>query len=460
MNTWTAEEHRRRLRNLNDVHVAVGPEQPFHTIQDYLPGQVVYNLGEYPARFPIAPTQYDADLLRQFAEAGVELIQIHEDWNDSQRVLGADKFTSHDPDGLQAFLDLAHSLGLKVLPYISSGFFDVKDPDFQEGFYDPACSRLIEVYFDYARCSPASPGWRAYLLPRVERLLDEYGFDGLYNDVGYHPGLEELSVAEGQARPAPWPHAAFEDLLGILYDMVHRRGGVVKMHGGPPRISERVKLYDYLWLGEGVESLERLRQEGREAPPYVVPCPDMSRAQVRAESDLYLYTIPYMQFPLRVDGRPFTGERASVPGIAYQPEATCFWTRHCRAIHRHFQEHPDGPYTYGWWDSCPGRPEARQTWLEHLRLYRPMVAPGSRVWVDVREGALFAQTPPPDLVTSLFVNNEVYLVTANFGSEPASLRSTWLWQDRRSGRTATLWKLAPHEMLFLRRVPAEATAGP
>lgn len=455
-----AAEHRRRLRYLAEVHAAVGPETPFHAVQDYLPGQVVYNLGEYPAPFSIAPNDYDVQLLEQFAAAGVELIQIHEDWNDPLRVLGADKFSSHDPEGLRAFIGLAHGLGLKVLPYVSSGFFDIRDPDFREEFYDPARSRLTEIYFDYARCSPASPEWRAYLLPRVERLLDEYDFDGLYNDVGYHAQLEERPLAEGQIRPAPWPHAAFEDLLGLLYGMVHRRGGVVKMHGGPPRISERVRLYDYLWLGEGVESLDRLRQEASQAPPYVVPCPDMSRAQVESEDDLYVYTIPFMQFPLRVDGRPFTGARASVPGVAYQPAATCFWTRHCRAIYRYFQQHPDGPYTYGWWDSCPGRPHARETWLRYLRLYRPMVAPGSRVWTEVRSGTLFAEPPPRDLVTSLFVNSEVYLVAANFGAAPSVLRSTWLWQDRQNQRRGTEWTVAPRQMLFLRRVTAAATAGP
>ena len=39
------------------------------------------------------------------------------------------------------------------------------------------------------RCSPASPGWRAYLLPHVGRVLDEYGVDGLYNDWGYVPNM-------------------------------------------------------------------------------------------------------------------------------------------------------------------------------------------------------------------------------------------------------------------------------
>lgn len=444
-------EHLHRLRNLADVHAALGHQASWHSVQGYLPGQVVYNLGEYPERFSIAPTQEDLDLLTRLAGAGVELIQIHEDYTDSQRLLGADKYSCHDPAGLREFVDLVHGLGMKVLPYVSSGFFDVKDPDFREAFYDAGRSRLVEIYFDYAHCSPASPEWRSYLLPRIERLLDEYGFDGMYNDVGYDRGLAWRALPEGQASPAPWPHAAYEDLLGLLYDMAHRRGGVVKVHGGPYPLSRRVRVYDYLWLGEGVESMELLRRQGREADPYVVPCPDMSRARVVDEHDLYLYTIPYLQFPLRVDGRPFTGKRALVEGIRYQPEERCFWTRHCRAIYRHALGHPEGPHTYGWWDSSPGRPSARDIWLEYLGLYRPMVSSGSRVWSDVREGELFARSPAPDLVASVFVNTETYLVLANYGSLATTFASPWWWRDRRSDRRGREWFLAPRQLLFLVR---------
>ena len=52
-------------------------------------------------------------------------------------------------------------------------FFQRTDPDFRPEWAGP--HDLIEIYFDYARCSPASPGWRSYFLPR---LIGDLGVPG------------------------------------------------------------------------------------------------------------------------------------------------------------------------------------------------------------------------------------------------------------------------------------------
>jgi len=447
-------DERRRMENLRACHDAVDECLRTHFIRDYIPGQVTYNLGEYPARFSIAPTDYDAELLREFADHGVGLVQVHEEWNDSMRVLGATKHTSHDPAGMQAFVDLVHDLDMKIIPYASTGFFDRDDPDFREEWYDPARSMLVEMYFHYVHCSPTSPSWREYLLPRLERILDDYGFDGLYNDMGYYRGAEEMALPEGHVRPAPWPHAAIEDLLALVMDMCHERGGILKCHGVPPELEAHTPVYDYLWVGEGVQDLDKMRRESRERPFYIAPCPDMSRAQVASEHDLYRYTIPYLQFPLRVDGRPMTGERGCVPSLQYQPAEKDFWTRHCLAIRDHYRAHPDGPHSYGMWDSVPGRADARALWLEYLDLYRPMVAHGGRAWLEVRRGALFAEPVPADVTASLFANEETWLVLASYADAPRTLTSAWTWQDRRSSACGHTWHLGPGEMLLLQRVAA------
>ena len=126
MKQLTLAEQRKRMDNLRYGAEHVREALRTHRVHDYHPGQVIYNLGEYPARFSIRPTEYDEQLIRSLAEKGVELIQVHEEWNDAIHVLGADKYSSHDPEGMRAFIDLCHSYGIKILPYMSSGFFDIR----------------------------------------------------------------------------------------------------------------------------------------------------------------------------------------------------------------------------------------------------------------------------------------------------------------------------------------------
>ncbi len=148
---------RQRLANFRWARAAVRKCLREHTVREYLPGQVVYNLGEYPKPFSIRPTDYDLELLKLLAHRGVELIQIHEDWNDSQRVLGADKFTSHDPEGLHEFVDAVHDLGMKIIPYISTGYFEATDPDFREEWAGPG--HLVELPAGGSICCRA---WSRY----------------------------------------------------------------------------------------------------------------------------------------------------------------------------------------------------------------------------------------------------------------------------------------------------------
>ena len=195
MKNPTLEQHRKRIDSINRAEQGNRKYLQRHRVQDYMPGQATYNLGDYPARFSIEPTEYDYNMLKSMAENGVELIQIHEEWNEAIRHFGADKFSSHDPKGLQKFVDLCHDFGIKIIPYISTGYFQVTDPDFRESFartkYELVCS-----HFRYRKCWAGSPTWREYLLPRTFAVLDQYGFDGIYNDWGYDGAWMALDRAK------------------------------------------------------------------------------------------------------------------------------------------------------------------------------------------------------------------------------------------------------------------------
>ena len=153
-------------------------------INDYLYGQAIYTLGDYPKRVYTQVTDYDCELIKQLSDAGVSLIQLHEDWNDASRLHGADKWSSSDPDGLISFIDLCHSHGIKVIPYVSTGFINEFDPCFKEEFSlykEP----LPGLYYKYRKCDVGVPEWRKFVTEKSLSVMDNYGFDGIYNDLGY-----------------------------------------------------------------------------------------------------------------------------------------------------------------------------------------------------------------------------------------------------------------------------------
>ena len=66
MKEISLEKQKKRLENINYAANAVKKCQKRMRIHDYLPGQVTYNLGPYPAKFSIEPTEYDYNLIKSF----------------------------------------------------------------------------------------------------------------------------------------------------------------------------------------------------------------------------------------------------------------------------------------------------------------------------------------------------------------------------------------------------------
>ena len=453
---YSEQEQRQRLKNIALCESSVQNCMKKHLVTSYLPGQCTYNLGEYPCRKPWEIGEWDAEELDRLKAEGIELIQLHEEWNDSQRLFGGNKYSPLNPKGFLQFLNLAHQRGMKVIVYVSSGFFEKRDPDFRTEWARD--QDLVELFYRYARCSPASPSWRAYIRNQFARIMEEYGVDGIYNDLGYvplagnpHPATKDEVLA---FRETPTEDGALGDLLALLYEEVKRRGGIVKAHcGATDRPQTSLKVYDYLWVGEEIQSSDALRNAVKDYSPYVVPCLDMSRARIANEDELYLQSIPYMQFPLLLAGKPFTGERALIPGIQYVAEADDFWTQHCREIWKYYQAHPNGPFSYGWWDSVPGRPDARKTHAKWLKLYGPMIEEGTWAWIEITQSQFFRKRMPSEVVTSAFANREMYLVLANYGKQEVAVETaddyvTLLNLDAQVGRN---WKLEPRSLLILKR---------
>ena len=459
LRAYGPEDQRQRLNNIALGERSIHSCMRKHLITTYLPGQCTYNLGEYPSRKPWEIGEWDLEELDRLKADGIGLIQLHEEWNDSQRLFGANKYSPLNPKGFRLFLDAAHQRGMKVIVYVSSGFFEKRDPEFR-----PEWARdqdLVELYYQYARCSPASPSWRAYICKQFVRIMDEYPVDGIYNDLGY-VRLAGNQHAQTKDEVMAFPEnsdedGALGDLLALLYEEVKSRGGIVKVHcGATDRPQTKLKVYDYLWVGEEVESSDSLRIAVRNYSPYVVPCLDMSRAKIANEDELYLQSIPYMQFPLLLAGKPFTGERGQVERVQYVPEEEDFWTHHCREIWKYYRTHPDGPFSYGWWDSVPGRTAARAVHSKWLRQYSPMVEQGTWAWLEVKQTSLIRGRLPNEVVVSVFANRQLYVVVANYSRKNMTIETAdnFVATEEMEECCGTRWHLGPRSLLILKRQTA------
>lgn len=456
---YTAADHHCRLENIALCQGAIRTCLRKFMVSHYLPGQCAYNLGEYPCRKPWDPGDYDEQELDRLREHGIEIIQVFDEWNDSLRLFGGDKYTPLNPAGFRRFVDMVHRRGMKLLPYASPCFLQRTDPDFRQEWSRDG--DFLELgYWNMARCSPASPGWRAFLLPRITRILDEYGADGIYLDGGYvanarktitAPAADEVVAFE----ETPEHDGAFADLLALIYAEVKRRGGIVKLHvdGATRPMAGDLKVYDYLWVGEGVGNADALREAVKDHPPYVVPCIDMTFAPIDSEQEQYLHAIPYLQFPLLQAGRPFTGERAMIPGVRYRAGAD-FWVERCRKAWEYHQQNPGGPHTYNNWDSVPPRPESRTTHARWLKRYRPLAEEGTWAWLEIGDSTLLAAPPAKEIVVSAFANRQLSLAVANYGRTTVEITTTdaYVPADTPVATPSKTWTLSPRSLEILRRV--------
>ncbi len=458
LGAYSAADHRQRLQNIRYFASSVRRCLRNELITNYLPGQACYNLGEYPSTTAWTVGEYDEQELDRLREHGIRLIQVFDDWNDALRLFGGDKYCAVNPSGYRSFIEMAHRRGMQVLTYVSTGFLERAHPDFQSSWSRPG-DYLVVGYWDMARCAPASPQWRAFLLPRLVRVMDEYGADGLYVDGGYlanrHAAKQQLALATDEIaafRETPDCDGAFGDLLALLYAEVKRRGGILKLHvnAAEQPLTNGLRVYDYLWVGEGVAEADVLRETVKNYPPYVVPCLDMSFTSIESEDDPYLHSIPYLQFPVLMGGRVFTGQRGTVPGVTYQDD---FWTRRCREAWALYQQDPSLLHTYSSWDAVPGSPNTRATHRRWLQRYLPLVADGSWAWLEIHDSDLFLTPLPEGVVASAFANTGAYLVLANYTRQPVTVvtRDTFVSVDQPDLPANAHWPLAGRTLHILRR---------
>jgi len=412
LRSYTASDHRKRLESIAFGERMVSNCVRKHLVTSYIPGHAVFALNNPNGE----PNDKDDQALARLRDIGIGIIQPWSEWSTPW---GKNYLFAKNPDGFRRLVKLAHSHGMKVIPYTSSQFFERTDENFKKAWAWPKSFDLVEADYHLAHCSPASPDWRAYTLHRHLHVLDEYGVDGLYNDLGYlRPGEvpdfyqpsnkrrftedEVLAFKEG-----PTQDGAMSDFLALLYAEVKRRGGIYKLHKeGVDTVHTDLKVYDYLWVGEAAGDLNFVRESTKNYIPYVSP---QRLINTSSENESFINAIPYLQFPIIGHGQP--GEQ----GQKYL-ESFVYW----------------------------------------FNLYRPMVEEGTWVWIDITSSDLFQSLLPRNSVVSLFINREVYLVVANYNNKSFDLKTTdnYISMTNPNIKTQNNWEIGGRSLEILKLVSA------
>ena len=453
-------EHKQRMKNLQSALIDNKQYVRQMRINDYLPGQIIYYLGDYPDKMSISPTEYDYELLRSYAENGVDLIQVHEEWNDTIEKYGSDKWHSCDHEGMLRFVEACHQFNIKIIPYCSASYIHSKSKYYTEEF--SRCSGgCTDMHYSYRVGWAGSEKWRNFIIPRTFDIMDIYGFDGIFNDWGYdwfNSKMVEIPPEKRNYENEPLecydPEA--EDLIHTLYSGVKKRGGIYKLHiGQSDRAPVRGKYYDYLWVGEC--EFDTQCGAGKMYEPYLVPCPDKPRLtnwfERRFDMDEYFAkTIPFVQFPLLTHGRPTLGKCIDVPGVEqYNTEQEDHLYHYFEKVRKWSQEHPDGPYVYSEWSQIPDDPEDYPRWSRYLKLYKEMTKDNTVVYMEIRSSSAILSPIPENVYITEFVNHEDYLVVSNMGSSPYTVTLRDKWMDRQTMNVASSFTVEPKRIIFLKR---------
>jgi hypothetical protein len=162
---------------------------------------------------------------------------------------------------------------------------------------------------------------------------------------------------------------------------------------------------------------------------------------------MFAQTIPFLQFPLRPDGRPYEAEKIiSVPGIKYLKSGMYDTYREMAEYDR---QHPNGPYSYSDWSGIPDNEEYRAKWFNYLALYKPMVEENSVCYMNVTESTLTRGALPEKVYMSVFMGNEVYLCLSNLSDTVQTVELQEEWINRETNARQSRFEIPAGGLVFL-----------
>ena len=266
---WVIEEPERDVNAFKPISFEIGmqvtplrdyPENPYtersvhidcfkkiaSNYEDYLSAPFVKDDG----------TQTGEICFDRLARLGVNTLYLHEKWNDMQN---STRLTARSEGRLKYIVKEAHARGMRVVPYFGYELSSLS-PEWAENFAEAArvSGGAMWNRVPYQRCTPICMKSRfATDFPMaVGRLMDKFGFDGVYLDTAICPnecsnirhGCGYIGQ-DGKAVPT-YPVFSVRRIMKELYREVHLRGGFINHHTCASYNLAALAYGDSIWEGE------------------------------------------------------------------------------------------------------------------------------------------------------------------------------------------------------------------
>ena len=451
-----------RLKNLNEVYqnIKAGNCLRIYKIYNYQPGFLRYTYGHYPSKVPYTPTKEDFSLLEEYGEKGVDIIILW-NWSDFIGYFGKGILEPVSSEGIKSFVNYAHSQGIKVLPYTSPSFIDIKDPNFNKNWVRKI-GRLDECYYRLEYACPGCSEWRKFFLNRIENLIERYCFDGIYLDSGF--GYPEKGCRNKKGnhihlfpeKPKEDLLLLYEDFLGEIYHLVKTKNGIVGLFiASDWSIPFSTKYWDYQLIGEGIKGLKRSFQKTKFYSPYVVryPCwvsligkkqkdciiPELSNVSY-FENQIYGGAFAYMEFPWLEGGTWGEDEDIfSLPRVGWKSG----WTEWIK-----------GQMKVGI-KSAAGTEKItnKDKWYKMIKVYKEITKEGTTTFLEVKgKNKFFKNNISKNVIVSIFVNENIYISITNFSDRKVILYPNGTFQDILNTKIVKEISLKPDEFILLKKI--------
>lgn len=328
--------------------------------------------------------------LDQLAKLGVKTICFHEHWTDIQNY----PKTTHG-DKLRKLVKACHERGIQLLLYHGYEMSTIApewDQYHEECLVFPRAGGYKRKPEQTAYIVCYRSHWQDFLCDGIDKLMDEYGIDGVYLDGTSEPwGCRNQKHGCGYVKPdgsigVTYPIFAVRETMRRIYTIVKRHNpqGQVNVHQSTCMVIPTLAFATSYWDGEQLQSVKR-----PDSPLTLLPL-DTFRAEFMGHN----WGIPAEL--LWYGSGPFTRKEAELLGLLHD---------------------------------VPVRPNTLQDVAVFSKIWRTFDDFGrdQADWLPYWENRDFVKTTPETVKVSLYNRQRKGLiaVVANIGSEPAHAEVTF-----------------------------------